>query len=271
MKRRLALGAALVALATARSGAQSTPPVEPLADNSFLVEEAYNQGAGVVQHIALWSRTRGGGWALSLTDEWPLFDEKNQVSLSLAALDTDDGARVGDTLLNYRRAVDLGDERLAFAPRLSLLLPTGDSDRGTGLGAVGAQFNLPLSFEVSDAWVTHTNVGGTWVPGAGVAAAIGGDTEFDLRSLALGQSLVWRVAPRFNPLLEVVWSREEMDFGRATETSSEGFVALGFRWGHDFASGLQIVPGIAYARGFDDAEGEEQWLLYLSFEHPFGR
>jgi hypothetical protein len=270
--RLLALCAASAAIfASAASG--QTVAVEPLADNSFLIEEAYNQGPGVVQHIALWSRERGGGWALSVTDEWPVFDEKNQLSLSLSAVDSDGagGTRFGDTLLNYRRAIDLGDERLAFAPRLSLLLPTGDVDDGTGLGAIGAQFNLPLSFEASDAWVTHTNVGATWVPGAEVPLAAGGDTEFDLSAVSLGQSLVWRVAPRFNPLLEVVWTREEMDFGRFRETTSEGFVALGFRWGHDFSSGLQIVPGIAYARGFDDADGDEQWLLYLSFEHPFGR
>lgn len=53
--------------------ARAERPAEAIQDNSFLVEEAYNQQPGVVQHIfnALW--TEDGVWALSLTQEWPLF------------------------------------------------------------------------------------------------------------------------------------------------------------------------------------------------------
>ena len=35
--------------------------VTHIADNSFLVEEAYNQEAGVVQHVSTFSRPEGGG------------------------------------------------------------------------------------------------------------------------------------------------------------------------------------------------------------------
>ena len=38
----------------------------------------------------------------------------------------------------------------AFAPRLSLALPTGDSDKGFGTGVMGYEFNLPFSKIVSD-------------------------------------------------------------------------------------------------------------------------
>ena len=44
----------------------------PIQDNSFLVEEAYNQEDGVIQHISLFQRLSTGDWAFTQTDEWPL-------------------------------------------------------------------------------------------------------------------------------------------------------------------------------------------------------
>ena len=41
--------------------AQEASSTQPIADNSFLIEEAYNQEAGVVQHISTFSRPDGGG------------------------------------------------------------------------------------------------------------------------------------------------------------------------------------------------------------------
>src|SRR6266571_6660688 len=51
-------------------------------DNSFLVEEAYNQEFGVVQHIQsfqrLWNRE---DWAYTFTQEWPVdASPKHQLS-----------------------------------------------------------------------------------------------------------------------------------------------------------------------------------------------
>ena len=45
----------------------------PIQDNSFLVEEAYNQEDGVVQHISTFERlTNSRDWVYTQTDEWPL-------------------------------------------------------------------------------------------------------------------------------------------------------------------------------------------------------
>jgi hypothetical protein len=46
----------------------------------------------------------------------------------------------------------------------------------------------------------------------------------------------------------------------------------GFRWAHNFESGLQIVPGIAFPVEVGNA-GRGNWgiFLYLSFEHPFAK
>ena len=50
----------------------------------------------------------------------------------------------GGTRLNYRyQALGTGDTRVAFAPRLSLLLPTGNAVMGREFGGAGIQTNLP--------------------------------------------------------------------------------------------------------------------------------
>ena len=56
--------------------APATASAEPeseeagIMDNSFLVEEAYNQEYAVVQHIQMWTKMWvGNGWAYSFTQE----------------------------------------------------------------------------------------------------------------------------------------------------------------------------------------------------------
>ena len=115
------------------------PAVEPgIQDNSFLVEEAYNQNYGVVQHISSFTRFWSSkDWNYSFTQEWPVpGDERHQLSYTLVAAHSGDfpgsGVGIGDVLLNYRyQLVGSGDTRLAFSPRLSLILPAGDSMPGT--------------------------------------------------------------------------------------------------------------------------------------------
>ncbi len=51
--------------------AQTPPSPPPISDNSFLVEEAYNQESRVVQHISTFSRGSDGGWIYTFTQEWP--------------------------------------------------------------------------------------------------------------------------------------------------------------------------------------------------------
>ena len=76
-----ALIVALLGAATAEAG---TPASLPIRDNSFLVEEAYNQESRVVQHIGVWSRFEPGGEHLfSFTQEWPLAKQRHQLSYTL--------------------------------------------------------------------------------------------------------------------------------------------------------------------------------------------
>src|SRR5205085_3623345 len=135
-------------------------------DNSFLVEEAYNQEFGVVQHISSFTRFwNSKDWVYSFTQEWPVpGDARHQLSYTLLLQHTGalsgSGAGIGDVALNYRyQLVGNSHTRLAFAPRLSVLLPTGDTREGRGSGGVGWQTQLPVSFLVTPKLATHWNAG----------------------------------------------------------------------------------------------------------------
>jgi len=230
--------------------AQSSPPA-PISDNSFLIEEAYNQEPGVVQHINTFARENGGvSWAYSFTQEWPLLSQLYQLSYTVPVLhDEGLGTGVGDIALNFRYQLRGGenDATVHVAPRFTVLVPTGSEDRGRGTGGTSVQVNLPVSWVPEPALATHWNAGLTLSPGA-------------KPSPFLGASAIWLPRPSLNFLLETLWIGGD-----------EQSVVLnpGVRWAFNFRSGLQIVPGVAYTIGLDDGAGPDALFLYLSFEHPF--
>ena len=65
-------------LLSANGWSQQTAAIaaEPgIQDNSFLVEEAYNQEFGVVQHISSFTRFWDSkDWNYSFTQEWPVLE-----------------------------------------------------------------------------------------------------------------------------------------------------------------------------------------------------
>ena len=258
-----------------QSSAPSAPPKPPgIQDNSFLIEEAYNQEEGVVQHISAFTRLwPSGACAYAFTQEWPVNPRpRHQLSYTIPVVNPGGSpafTAVGDVILNYRyQLLGNGSARVAFAPRLSVLLPTGDFRRQLGMGGTGIQVNLPLSVVVNRKLVTHWNAGTTITPSARNPA---GDCATTV-GYNLGQSFIWRVRPRFNGMLETVW----VDVERVTalgRTTRERVLLLnpGIRWAHNFKSGLQIVPGIAVPIGVGPSRGEKGIFLYLSFEHPFGK
>ena len=260
----------LVAAASTQAGAQQQAGPPPIADNSFLMEEAYNQEPGVVQHISVFQLFRGAdSWAYTFTQEWPLFGRTHQLSFTLPIERVHDGSSVatglGDVAVNYRYQL-VGKERLSVAPRLSLFLPTGRAKSDLGAGALGVQANLPASISVAKQVVTHWNAGATVTPSAKNAV---GD-EATTVAYNLGASVVWLARPTFNFLVEVVWTREEAVTGPGRTAASDGLsIGPGIRWAHNFSSGLQIVPGIAFPIGVGPSAGDNAVLFYLSFEHPF--
>lgn len=243
----------------------------PIMDNSFLIEEAYNQEDGVVQHISSFARERGtGAWVSSFTQEWPAPVRRHQVSWTLLFVEPGRGSAgsgLGDVGVNYRymvAGVDGGP--VAFAPRASLFFPTGSSDEGRGDGGRALQVNLPLSLEVGNRVALHTNLGALHVWNARNE----GGASADLDALWAGQSFVWLLRPSFNLLLEAVWLRSEQVVAEGmTERHTSLVISPGARFAINRPSGLQIVPGIAFPTEMRDNEPDSAVLLYLSFEHPF--
>ncbi|MBZ5638117.1 MAG: transporter [Acidobacteriia bacterium] len=263
--------AAVVMASQVHAGASTESPIQ---DNSFLVEEAYNQEPGVIQHISSYARSHGdGSWVYTFTEEWPAGGQVHQISATLPVLGVSTDARrrhgLGDVALNYRyQAVGDGAARVAVAPRLSLILPTGDEAQALGSGSRGLQVAVPASIVVARRFVTHWNLGGTWLPNA---RSPSGD-EARATAVNAGASVVWLARPRLNVLLETVWARAEFVTGPGrTAIASSAFVNPGLRWAFDTAAGLQIVPGVAVPLGVGPSSGERQVFLYLSFEHPLKR
>ena len=259
--------AALFAAAVAGSAAVARAGDGPVQDNSFLIEEAYNQEAGVIQHIGTFARTRSGAWGNSFTEEWPVLGQRHQASVTFTASEPARGkAGIGDLALNYRlQAIGSGEDRVAFAPRLTVLLPTGDASRGLGAGGSGLQVNLPVSVALTSWLVTHVNAGATYVPSArDVTGSSGTSTTF-----AAGDSLMFLAHSNFNLLVEWLYTRTDLSLPGGARRSETLTVNPGVRGAINFASGLQIVPGLSVPLGVGPSRGEKAIFLYLSFEHPF--
>ena len=67
----------------------NTKEASPIQDNSFLIEEAYNQEFGVVQHINTFTRSwYTHSWVYTFTQEWPVPGQTNKMSYTLSYLST---------------------------------------------------------------------------------------------------------------------------------------------------------------------------------------
>ena len=262
----LAGAAAVLAPALSRADGDT---LEPLMDNSFLLEEAYNQEPGVVQNIFTFQRDRASrSWVGTYTNEWPAPGMTHQLSYTLVL--ARDGAPGGatafsDVYLNYRwQAVGTEeDHRVAVSPRFSAIIPTGGRDTGTGFRGFGLQAGLPVSVELAPWLVSHINLGVTWVPSGKV-----GDQKADYVSISGGQSLVWLVHPRFNVLTEVVWSSNDVKAGGVTDRTQQLTVSPGVRYGIDLGE-TQVVLGAALPLGVGPSAGDRAFFAYLSVELPY--
>jgi hypothetical protein len=262
---------AILLAALAWPATAETERLRHLEDNSFLLEEAYNQEDGVVHNATTFSRDRDTkDWIATFTQEWPLVTEDHQVSYTL----TGSGVRgpgdrryegLGDLALHYRYQALSDDARTALAPRITLLVPTGASSRGLGTGGVGVQANLPFSVRLGTFLAAHSNLGGGWTPSG--KAPDGAAASY--RSLFAGQSLIALLGYRVNALVELLWTGTQTTTHGHTTRSDAVFVSPGVRLGFDVPGGLQIVPGLAVPIGIGPSAGSLSVFGYLSFEFPF--
>ena len=253
--------------------AQTSQPSEPfqITDNSFLVEEAFNQEAGVVQNIFGVTRLQGV-WAATFTQEWPVPGVTHQLSYTATVLNNEGTSGLGDLLLNYRyQALTEAPGKPAFAPRLSLILPTGNSDQGLGNGSFGLQINLPFSKQTGD-WYWHWNAGLTWLDRARATFQHGDlviKQEHWLASPFLAGSGVYRLRPMVNLMLESLVAFDEVLDENGTDRATTFTLSPGVRGGWDIGD-KQVVVGAAVPISWSDTTSTGVYL-YFSYELPFKR
>jgi hypothetical protein len=258
--------------------AQKERPIDVIEDNSFLIEEAYNQESGVIQHILsahYINDSRRRGWEFSFTQEWPIFSQNHQFSYTIPSYHlVENGDRqngLGDVVLSYRYQVLEEDEKKpALAPRFSLILPSGSRKRGTGHGVVGYELGLPLSKKVTGEVALHANFGLTYLPEARVLLGSGGglSAEHSLISYKLAASAIYAILPRVHLMLEWLGEFEEniADNGRP-ERSFKPVLSPGLRAAIVDRPMLQIIAGAAAPIGLTRKAENYGAFLYLSIEH----
>jgi hypothetical protein len=255
--RRLTVILLLVCAAAARaqSPRDARRPFE-ITDNSFLVEEAFNQEAGIFQNILLIQRPAPRVWSFEFTQEWPLGGERHQLSYTVPIVAIkEDGADSydvdrGTIGLNYRlQLLSEAPGQPAVSPRLSLLVPDfPESD-----AQFGVQVNLPVSKQFSDFYV-HANAGYT-------VEGIASEPGTSGRASAAG-SLIYRALPMVHLMLENVFRAEEY----GSEHSM--LISPGLRAGWNFGN-RQLVLGAAVPIGVLEQDESSALLFYFSYELPF--
>jgi hypothetical protein len=248
-------------------------------DNSFLIEEAYNQEPGVVQHIFQFvysGDSRQRGWAFTFTQEWPIYGQDHQFSYTVPSYHLiDEGERqygIGDTLLNYRyQALEEEPGKPAFAPRFSLILPTGNRDKGTGNGVVGYQWSLPFSKKVASWLALHANFGVTYLPH--VRSRLDNGQLSPKRSLVsswIGGSVIYAFLPRVHLMLEWLGLFDDsINAAGKAERIFKPLILPGIRAAIVNADKLQIVAGAGVPIGLNRQANNYGAFLYFSVEHQF--
>ena len=243
----------------------SDRPFEIL-DNSFLVEEAFNQERGVFQNI--FGFVRGDdAWSFAFTQEWPFHTQKHQLSYTLPFAGFSGTSGFGDMLLNYRWQALTEDPGIpAISPRLSLILPTGGNDFTRN--SIGLQANLPVSKQRGDLYL-HGNAGLTWYPDADRDPNVQGSDGVSLVTPHLAASGIYRVRPMFNLMLESVLEFAQFaDAAGGKERETIFTLSPGARGGWNLGD-QQLIVGAAVPITWAASDSEASLFLYLSYELPF--
>ena len=254
--RVLILARLLVLALRADAASPPPPPDEPfrIADNSFLVEEAFNQEARRLPEHLRRSADVGGQWASTFTQEWPVASEKHQLSYTLVGCRRRRWRRVR----GYAAELSLpGARGGAGAPRVLAARQPRAADRqrqdGRGNGSYGLQVNLPFS-KRSGGFYLHGNAGFTWLPDAQASGGTDGAHVSETSPFVAG-SAIYRLRPMLNLMLEHVLLFNNTFDGLGTIHSTLYTASPGVRGGWDVGrraararASPRRSPGAAAAR-----------------------
>lgn len=255
-------------------------------DNAFLVEEAFNQGKGEVQHISswvnLWDRFPGGrnrDFTWFYTMELPLGSQLHQFAFTIQMgtlfEKPDNGPAqqsgdLGNSLLTYRYQLLANDDFLWCAPTAGLILPTGDERFGFGEGKLGYFFNLPIS-RYTEKFDFHFNAGIAVIPDASLPLAGGGKSPpSTLTGYVLGGSVYYKPETYLHFFVELLalWNEEIQELGFIDNTT-QVFLNPGVRYAVTQKEGMEWVIGASVPIGLTRDTPEIGVFAYMSVEYDF--
>jgi Putative MetA-pathway of phenol degradation len=282
MDQRRYIFALWIAVLTLSSGvtarAAEPRPIDGFSDHSFLLEEAYNQDRGEVQHTLnavysndFWRR----GWSFNFEQEWWLFTQDHQVAFSIPFShlreEGDKQRGVGDIQIEYRyQLTEEGPNIPAVAPGFGFILPTGNRDKGTGNGVVGYEWSVAASKKVASRLALHANLGLTYLPKVRVPLDDNRrlSPKRSLVSYDVGASAVFALSSNIHMLLEWVGEFEDEinDQGKG-ERDFKAILSPGIRTAVINKDGLQTVLGVGIPIGVTGPADNYGVFLYFSVEH----
>lgn len=244
-------------------------------DISMFIEEAFNQEAGIIQHISNFFFD-AESFSCFYSQEIPLKDYWLQFSYTIK-YSTGKFSGFSDLFINYRPTIWYKKHWALVAPGFTFILPSGDSRKGLGNGAWGGQFILAVTKRISRRTATHWNAGYTFFRNAdrydydpfGQPVLT---QEKNIGMANIGTSGIWFVLPALNLMLEYqsVFRKDIADDGSLMFTP---ILTLnpGFRFGFNVCK-VQIVRGIGLPLEYVDGWFGHSWVFgYLSIEPDYNK
>lgn len=242
-----------------------------LQSNGLLVETAYHQESGELQHTFSMSRTNRRSWSSVFTEEIPLGSDKHQLSFSLPAQlvknDSESFRGVGDAKFEYSYFLyGNNSSKVTFAPGFGVSVPTGSVRKELGAGAPGVSAKLPVSVMLGKQFASNSTFEMSYTR----RAKNDEGERANLVGYEFGQSFVWFAKPKLNFLVEAVWERSPEIIGDdRRKYEQELYLNPGVRWAHTFKNGLMIIPSVGVPIGIGASRGERGIFLSVAFEHSF--
>lgn len=239
-------------------------------DNSFLLEEAFNQEWGVYQFIQKYQTSDvAKGYEYTFENEIPITDKTHQFSyeFSYARPEASGTSAVSDVGLNYRFQ-PYNRDGVIVADRFSLVVPTGRVEKDAGNGVFGFEFMQSASILLNEKFITHFNFGFSVLPNA---KTNGIDKRRTLTGFSGGSSLIYLWRDNVNFMLEALLESGQSVNEDGTKNAETALtINPGMRFAFDFDyQDTQIVPGISFPTELLNGPTEHGILVYLSIEPKF--
>lgn len=236
-------------------------------DNSFLLEEAYNQRKGVFQFIQDFQYFENADlYRYNFENEIPLTDQVHQLSYEFGIVRADRlrPGEISDITINYRWQPYNKDGTL-FAERFGLIVPTGRVQSDGGNGVFGLEFMQSATLTLGRQWMNHWNLGFNILPDAKTA---GQEERSTLSTFTGGTSVIYLMRDDFNLMLEaLIRTGQAIQENGTKKTVTSTILNPGVRWAWNLDwKGTQIVPGISFPTEVINNRTQHGILLYLSVE-----